>query len=97
MKLQLTIGIVLLAVCCLASAYDGDGQPGCKTQEELDIGIFRDNWDSTSFWKCKELNEPATKVRCPDETGFMDSLKNCVSWDEWQWEKPVAPPSEVDE
>ncbi|KAH8312825.1 hypothetical protein KR044_013100 [Drosophila immigrans] len=96
MKLQLTFGLVLLAVCCLTNAYNGDGQPGCKTQEELDIGLFRDNWDATSFWKCNELNEPASKVRCPDEMGFMDSLKDCVVWDDWKWEKPVAPPSEVD-
>jgi len=97
MKLQLTICVVLLAACCLTNAYHGDGQPGCKTQEELDIGVYRDNWDPTSYWKCENLNEPASKVRCPDEMGFMDSLKDCVVWEEWKWEKPIAPPSEVDE
>ncbi|KAH8417770.1 hypothetical protein KR222_005686 [Zaprionus bogoriensis] len=96
MKLQLTIGLVLLAVCSLANAYEGDGQPGCKTAEELDIAVFRDNWDPTSYWKCSTLNEPAARLRCPNEMGFVDSVKDCVSWDDWKWEKPVAPISEVD-
>lgn len=97
MKLQLTICLVLLAICNLASAYDGDGQPGCKSQEELDIAVFRDNWDATSYWKCETLNEPALKVRCPSEMGFMDSLKDCVNWEDWKWEKPAPPLSEVEE
>ncbi|XP_017845391.1 uncharacterized protein LOC108601926 [Drosophila busckii] len=95
MKLQFALCFVILAAS-MANAYDGDGQPGCKTQEELDIGVFRDNWDPSSYWKCETMDEPATKVRCPTESGFMDSLKDCVNWEEWQWEKPVAPPSEVD-
>lgn len=97
MKMQLTICLVLLATCTLADVYNGDGQPGCKTQEELDIGVFRDNWDPTAYWKCEILNEPASKLRCPSETGFIESLKDCVSWEDWKWEKPVPPLSEVDE
>jgi len=27
----------------------------------------------------------------------MDSLKNCVNWEEWEWEKPVEPLSEADQ
>ncbi|XP_030370600.1 uncharacterized protein LOC115621176 [Scaptodrosophila lebanonensis] len=96
MKPQVVICIsFVVALGALTSAYNGDGQPGCRTQEEVDIGIFRDNWDATSYWKCEKLNEPASRWRCPSETGFMDSLKDCVNWDEWKWEKPAAPLSEV--
>ncbi|XP_034661776.1 uncharacterized protein LOC117897186 [Drosophila subobscura] len=97
MKLQVTICCLVVFACCAVDAYSGNGQPGCKTQMELEISVFRNNWDATSYWKCDELNAPATQMKCPDEMGFVDSLKNCVSWDEWEWETPVAPLSEVDE
>ncbi|XP_017142946.1 uncharacterized protein LOC108156143 [Drosophila miranda] len=97
MKLQLTVCSLLVIACCVVDAYNDDGQPGCKTQTELDIAFFRNSWDPTSYWMCDELNVPATQMKCPEETGFVESLKNCVSWDEWEWESPVAPLSEVDE
>ncbi|XP_017119883.1 uncharacterized protein LOC108141166 [Drosophila elegans] len=97
MKLQLALTALLVISCELVQAYNGDGQPGCKTQAELDIAVFRNDWDPTSYWKCESLNKPAIEMKCPSETGFMDSLKNCVSWEEWEWEKPVAPLSEADE
>ncbi|XP_017081740.1 uncharacterized protein LOC108115009 [Drosophila eugracilis] len=97
MKLLLALSVLLIISFGLVNAYNGDGQPGCKTQDELDIAVFRNNWDSTSYWKCETLNKPAIEIKCPDEMGFMDSLKNCVSWDEWEWEKPVAPISEADQ
>ncbi|KAH8313585.1 hypothetical protein KR067_008391 [Drosophila pandora] len=97
MKLQIALCAVLVVFCGLVSAYEGDGQPGCKTQAELEIQVFRNNWDATSYWKCEALNEPATELKCPADTGFVDSLKNCVSWEEWEWEAPVAPLSEADQ
>ncbi|EDV92619.1 uncharacterized protein LOC6563637 [Drosophila grimshawi] len=97
MKFQLAICLVLLAATSLANAYEGDGQPACRSQEELDVAIYRDSWDPTAFWKCESLNEPASKLRCPAEMGFLDSVKECVPWEEWSWEKPKAPPSELDD
>ncbi|XP_043656184.1 uncharacterized protein LOC122622078 [Drosophila teissieri] len=97
MKVQLALTSLLVISWGLALAYDGDGQPGCKTQAELDIAVFRNNWDATSYWKCETLNKPAIEIKCPSDTGFMDSLKNCVNWEEWEWEKPVEPISEADQ
>lgn len=97
MKLQLSLCVLLVVSCGLARAYNGNGQPGCKTQAELEIGVFRNDWDPTAYWKCESLNKAGSEVRCPTDTAFMDSLKNCVSWDEWEWETPVAPLSEPDQ
>jgi len=79
------------------ASYDGDGRPGCKTEEEMNIKVFRNTWDSTRYWVCENMNEPAVQVTCPPETGFMQSRKDCVSWEEWQWEEIVPPISEPSE
>ncbi|XP_017057161.1 uncharacterized protein LOC108098609 [Drosophila ficusphila] len=99
MKLQFALSALIVVLCSLgfAQAYEGNGEPGCKTQAEIDIAVFRNNWDATSYWKCESLNQPASEMKCPSETGFMDSLKNCVSWEEWEWEKPLPPISEADQ
>ncbi|XP_068157047.1 uncharacterized protein [Drosophila tropicalis] len=98
MKLQIALCFVIPVVACnLVHAYDKDGQPGCKTQEELDIGVFRDNWDPTSYWKCEVLNEAATRIKCPSEMGYLDSVKECVNWESWNWEEPAEPISEVED
>ncbi|XP_054735164.1 uncharacterized protein LOC129242511 [Anastrepha obliqua] len=63
---------------------DGDGKPTCTTANEGDIS--RNFWDPTRYWVCKE--GVATSVRCPEQTGFLTSAKDCVPWGQWTWVPP---------
>lgn len=78
-------------------AANGNGQPGCRTQEEITTRDWRNNWDPTRFWRCTNLDEAAVAVTCEQETGqvggFMTSVGGCVSWDDWVWEPTANPPS----
>ncbi|XP_055906507.1 uncharacterized protein LOC129941803 [Eupeodes corollae] len=69
-----------------------DGRPGCETDRELQQVYYRNLWDANAYWVCKKKGVPATAMRC-DEGGFQARLRKCVSWDDWEWEDPVAPPS----
>lgn len=90
---------LLVLVAIVAGADDLDhtnGQPGCRTQAELNQRFYRNNWDPTSYWVCDTLNERARAVRCEvvegRPQGYMDGV-GCVEWQYWAWYSPVAPPS----
>ncbi|CAD6992318.1 unnamed protein product [Ceratitis capitata] len=85
--------ILLLIVLAIATALlkPGDGKPTCTTKAEIDIGLFRNNWDPTLYWKCEVIDELPTLERCPDQMAYLDSIKDCVSWEYWQWEEPIEP------
>ncbi|XP_055907759.1 uncharacterized protein LOC129942736 [Eupeodes corollae] len=85
-------GVLIIGFCSAALIHD-DGQPGCKLQAELVIESFRNTWDPTRYWSCKQRDQAAVSVRCPDQTGWLDSVKKCVDWDNWSWEEPTPPMS----
>lgn len=90
---------VFAAVIVLAAAYDGNGQPGCKTPEELSPNPkWRNNWDPSAFWECVTLGEAAEPRRCEEvsekgsEKVAFDALtQECVTWAEWKWSETEAP------
>uniref|UniRef100_A0A7G3AGB6 Putative conserved secreted protein n=1 Tax=Lutzomyia longipalpis TaxID=7200 RepID=A0A7G3AGB6_LUTLO len=93
---------LLCALVAFAVAQDENdhtnGQPGCQTQEEVTRRYWRNNWDPTRFWVCDTLNQPAHAVTCEEHTGevslaWLDSAQACVSWSQWEWTPPRAPPS----
>ncbi|XP_052862610.1 uncharacterized protein LOC128269242 [Anopheles cruzii] len=67
-----------------------NGEPGCKTKEEIDQGYWRHNFDPTRFWECTKLNEPAVLQSCQHQA-FHPSQLECVDWDNWEWEPVCAP------
>lgn len=71
---------------------NGPGQPACKTDEELKVKLYRNNWDPSSFWQCETLNKPAEYKRCPDEFLYNSELKQCVVWSTWKWTEECDPP-----
>ncbi|XP_053954542.1 uncharacterized protein LOC128860809 [Anastrepha ludens] len=81
--------VVLLVATATALLISGNGRPSCTTQEEINIRIFRNNWDPTSYWKCEELNAAPVLERCPEQMAYLDGVKNCVDWAEWHWEEPT--------
>lgn len=85
--MQASLVLLLFLTVTTALVMYGDGQPNCTTQEEIDIHIFRNNWDPTSYWICEELNELAILGRCHEQMAYLDSVKDCVSWDDWHWEQ----------
>lgn len=91
--------IVLFALVAVAAAqqYDnGNGQPGCQTDEEMNVRDWRNNWDPVHFWRCETRNVAATRVRCEVEVGFPSGFMTglgCVDWAVWDWVQPVNPPS----
>lgn len=93
--------IALMVIAAVAHATHFDGQPGCKTQKEVDQRNWRNNWDPTCFWRCESLNADSKRVTCSEETGLegylFDSTTNtCVSAENWNWSEARAPPSEPD-
>ncbi|CAD7082264.1 unnamed protein product [Hermetia illucens] len=95
--MKLVILLVFLGGCWAAPAdcgcsYDhGNGQPGCKTAEELGR-LWRNNWDPTAYWKCEAAGQPAKLVRCSGQA-FSDAEQKCVDWSCWVWTPPCDPPS----
>ncbi|XP_011192913.2 uncharacterized protein LOC105218799 [Zeugodacus cucurbitae] len=89
--------LLLISVATTAFVISGDGQPNCTTQEEINTRMFRNYWDPTSYWVCEELNELAVLERCPVEMAYQDNLKECVSWDDWQWEPPILPLTNIEQ
>lgn len=89
------IAIVLFALFALVAA-NGNGQPGCQTDEEMNTRDWRNNWDPTRFWRCENRNVNAAVVRCEDIMGFPSGFmsgRGCVDWEDWVWVQPVNPPS----
>ncbi|XP_075149028.1 uncharacterized protein LOC142222662 [Haematobia irritans] len=99
MKAAAVFFIVFFTVLALSEADISDipprysGQPGCKTQEELQVRIYRHFKKKIAYWECTQLGVPATLRFCPYETGYLDAAKDCVSWRQWYWTPTVAPPS----
>ncbi|XP_055703423.1 uncharacterized protein LOC129801949 [Phlebotomus papatasi] len=103
--MKIVAALLLCALVVLAVAVDDEslrdhtnGQPGCRTQEELDRRFWRNNFDPTRFWECTTLNQAASAVTCEEHTGqvglaWFDERQECVDWSEWQHTMPVAPPS----
>ncbi|XP_055853630.1 uncharacterized protein LOC129917236 [Episyrphus balteatus] len=87
--------ILAVLIIGLTSAVNinDDGQPGCKEAIELEVVNYRNLWDPTRYWSCKQRGVAAVSVRCPDEHAWLDSQKKCVEWIDWNWEELVAPPS----
>ncbi|XP_055851951.1 uncharacterized protein LOC129916166 [Episyrphus balteatus] len=87
---------LVLIVAFVASAFavysHTDGKPDC-TAKNVATGSFRNNYDPTRYWVCEKVGESPTSVPCPQETGFLDSKKSCVGWDQWVWEEPYDPPT----
>ncbi|GAB0099608.1 Chitin binding domain [Sergentomyia squamirostris] len=70
-----------------------NGQPGCKTPEEVETRVWRNNWDPTRYWVCEVQGQAAAEALCPPEQGFLTEVRGCVPWADWEWVQPVAPPS----
>ncbi|XP_035781067.1 uncharacterized protein LOC118460679 [Anopheles albimanus] len=95
MKVTLLLALVLalLAEVTLGGRCVRDntnGEPGCKTKEEIDQRFWRHNFDPTRYWECTRLNEPAELRTCQDQA-FHPSQLECVDWDSWEWEPVCAP------
>ncbi|GAB0089413.1 hypothetical protein DMENIID0001_039510 [Sergentomyia squamirostris] len=74
---------------------NGCGRPGCETDEEMQCGVWCNNWNSHTYWKCEKRGVPATLVKCPKGTGFMTSVGACVPRCDWKWEPACRPPTSV--
>ncbi|XP_055853631.1 uncharacterized protein LOC129917237 [Episyrphus balteatus] len=88
----LAIFVLIIGLVSAGNIHD-DGQPGCKTPEELEVVNYRNHWDPTRYWSCTQKGQSAVSVRCPDGQAWLDSQKKCVDWENWNWEEPVHPPS----
>ncbi|XP_058176243.1 uncharacterized protein LOC131291071 [Anopheles ziemanni] len=86
------LGVSMAARCVRDNT---NGEPGCKTKEEVDQGYWRHNFDPTRYWECTRLNEPATLRTCQDQA-FHPMQLECVDWDDWSWEPVCAPLSRPD-
>ncbi|XP_055923663.1 uncharacterized protein LOC129954048 isoform X1 [Eupeodes corollae] len=90
--LVLVVAFVALFSSAAAVYSHTDGKPEC-TATNVKTGSFRNNFDPTRYWVCEKVGESAVTVVCPQETGFLDSKKACVGWDQWVWEEPYDPPT----
>uniref|UniRef100_A0A1L8EHV9 Putative secreted protein n=1 Tax=Haematobia irritans TaxID=7368 RepID=A0A1L8EHV9_HAEIR len=96
MKAAALFFIVLFAIFALSPAGippQFSGQPGCKTEEELQVGVYRHFKKKVAYWECTQLGVPASLRFCPNDKGFLESARACVPWVEWYWTPTVAPPS----
>lgn len=98
----MTIFTLLAVLLVAVLAYDQvhaylapqySGQPGCKTDEELTVGVYRHFRNKRAFLRCRELGVAATLELCPYNQGFLESARACVPWSQWTWTPTVAPPS----
>uniref|UniRef100_A0A182Q730 Chitin-binding type-2 domain-containing protein n=1 Tax=Anopheles farauti TaxID=69004 RepID=A0A182Q730_9DIPT len=87
MVLSVLLGATFASRCIRDNS---NGEPGCKTKEEIDQGFWRHNYDPTRYWECTRLNEPAVLRSCQDQA-FHPSQLECVDWDDWEWEPVCAP------
>ncbi|XP_055923665.1 uncharacterized protein LOC129954048 isoform X3 [Eupeodes corollae] len=96
MKTAFALVLVAAFVALFSSAAalysNTNGEPKC-TASNVQIGIFRNNFDPTRYWLCDSVGAAAKEVGCPNESGFLDSQKKCVSWTDWVWEQPNDPPT----
>ncbi|KAH8417777.1 hypothetical protein KR222_005751 [Zaprionus bogoriensis] len=95
--LPLLLGLLALAlVSCSSAAAFGkpNGQPGCQTEEEIEVALYPHFYIKNQFWICQTLGVPATIAYCPIATAFLNDAKACVAWVDWYWTPTVAPPSQ---
>lgn len=96
MKWLLIFGLSLIAVTSAQVASrppaDHDGQPGCGVRYEF-TRLWRDNFNSSLYWRCEQWQVPARSIRCPSATWFQDSWQTCVPFHEWQWTPYSDPPT----
>lgn len=96
--------VIVLALIALTSAQnfpDGNGQPGCKTQNEVDLRDWRNFWDPTRFWRCDTLGVNAVEVTCYEATGnwgyaFDEKTRTCILYQDWKWTFPTLSESFAD-
>ncbi|GAB0099610.1 hypothetical protein DMENIID0001_154970 [Sergentomyia squamirostris] len=103
--MKIALALVMCTLVVLAAAEidwsqldHTNGQPGCRTAEEVATRVWRNNWDPTRFWVCETQGQAAVVELCPQVPGlgslaFMTSRGECVPWSEWDHEFPLAPPS----
>ncbi|XP_073820161.1 uncharacterized protein [Musca autumnalis] len=98
MKFVVALLVVFVAFLALSQVQaQGNpfytGQPGCQTEEEVSVGVYRHFRNKRAYWRCSVLGEPATLEFCPFLSGYLDEAKACVPWALWYWTPTVAPPS----
>ncbi|XP_075161378.1 uncharacterized protein LOC142234146 [Haematobia irritans] len=88
--MKLFFALTLLAISYIhGAAIVDNGMPTCDNDAQMNTTFFRNKFDPTAYWVCVELYEPPVLQRCPDQTAFLDSIKECVEWEDWEWEAPV--------
>lgn len=89
--------IVFLSIAMLITLSYGNpvatGEPGCQTEEELTVKLYRHFQNKTVYWECVALGQPAVLQQCPIAHGYLDPAKECVHFSLWYWTPTVAPPS----
>ncbi|ALC45863.1 CG14645, partial [Drosophila busckii] len=94
MKFALLLALFLALGLCGVLAWDQHtGQPGCQTEQEIQVGNYRHWKRKNAYWKCVTLGTPASLQYCKNGEGYLDDVKSCVPWDEWYWTPTVQPPS----
>lgn len=69
------------------------GQPGCKTDEELEARYFPYYDDPQCYWECERKNEDGVCRYCPVGLMFSADLRQCVAAECYEWTPTVPPPS----
>lgn len=98
MKFFALLVVVLLTILAIGQVQAAltpqySGQPGCKTDAELTVGVYRHFRNNRAYWRCSQLGVAATMELCPYDQGFLESARACVPWAQWTWTPTVAPPS----
>lgn len=90
--------VVILTLMHPSQAYPPyNGQPGCKTEEEIKAQNYRHFHNKTLYWRCTVIGQPATLERCPKAFGFLEPERKCIHFRYWYWTPPVQmPPSQPD-
>ncbi|XP_037955434.1 uncharacterized protein LOC119685266 [Teleopsis dalmanni] len=88
MKFFFAFALIVAALACANADCnsDGNGQPDCVGARAGQK--YRNFWDPTHYWSCASDGAEADNVECPIATGFLDSVGECVSWDQWVWTPP---------
>ncbi|KAL7728769.1 hypothetical protein ACLKA6_004133 [Drosophila palustris] len=91
----LALCLAFISCCSAAAAYGKtNGQPGCRTEEEISVGSYPHFHNKKQYWVCETLGVPARIAFCPVETAFLTAERICVPWAEWYWSPTVLPPSQ---
>lgn len=97
--------IISLAVCAVVISLgfgipidqrNDKGQPGCKTNNEIEIGLYPYFDDAQFYWECVQPNVDAICRYCPIGTLFQANLRICVAAELFEWTEKEQPPSSPD-